>query len=445
MDNEQIIEQRLHKLKEIYHNLEEIIDKIPEGVPPRIKKSIADAVLNNSELKGLVEGIDNRRPPRVFMIGRTGVGKSSLINAICESYVASVNDVNSCTKEVEIHKIVRDGRLIMEVCDSRGFAESESISKGPSAEELLIEQVNQFTPDVAIFVLDATRRDDIQSDVSFLKKLSKTYQEQFGTRLPIVAVLNKCDGVSPAWLLQPEQYTKAKLDTIEEKTQYYKNIIDNNGLSINGIIAVSSLIGWKTADGREVTPKEIEDLTIDEIEALDFSFDGRYHIEELVSFLEGAIYNSEARMGLLMAARFNSVLKRIAKSLCNSFSTISAGIAATPIPVSDFFVLCFIQAILVLLIEIISGKEASLKSAFEFIAGVAGVAAIGFGFRWIAQQGAKLINTVAPAVGSVISAGIAYGGTKVFGETAILYFIDGESMDVAKEYFAKKIKLIKSE
>ena len=41
--------------------------------------------------------IDIHRPSRIFMIGRTGVGKSSLINALCGVYVAPVSDTRSCT------------------------------------------------------------------------------------------------------------------------------------------------------------------------------------------------------------------------------------------------------------------------------------------------------------------------------------------------------------
>ena len=129
--------------------------------------------------------------------------------------------------------------------------------------------------------------------------------------------------------------------------------------------------------------------------------------------------------------------------MCKSFSEISAAVAATPIPVSDVYFLLIIQAVLVLLIEHLSGRETTLKAALEFISSLAGVAVTGLGLRWIAQQGAKLINLLIPGAGSAISAGIAYGGTKIIGEAAIKYFIDGESMDDVKDYFTNQMKLIK--
>ncbi len=65
----------------------------------------------------------------------------------------------------------------MEIIDTRGIAESESINDSVSAEEMLINQINEFSPDVAIMMLNCTHRDDVNSDVEFLKKLSKTYAD----------------------------------------------------------------------------------------------------------------------------------------------------------------------------------------------------------------------------------------------------------------------------
>ena len=85
----------------------------------------------------------------------------------------------------------------MEICDTRGIAESVQLNPDKSAEDDLIEQVNKFSPDVAILVLGCTHRDDVNKDVQFLRKLSLSYQEKNGVRLPIVVVINKCDEAFP--------------------------------------------------------------------------------------------------------------------------------------------------------------------------------------------------------------------------------------------------------
>ena len=88
------------------------------------------------------------------------------------------------------------------------------------------------------------------------------------------------------------------------------------------------------------------------------AFDGRYHIEELLDILEKAILDFEAQMGLRMAARLKDVVIRIAKHLNTIFSSISGGIALSPIPVSDIYILLALQAILVALIASLSGRDA---------------------------------------------------------------------------------------
>src|SRR5699024_12382956 len=93
---------------------------------------------------------------------------------IC-AYVAGVSDTKSCTEGAQIYECKDGDRVLMEILDTRGIAESESLDDKVTAEEMLIEQINEFSPDVAIFMLNCTHRDDVNTDVEFLKKVSKEY------------------------------------------------------------------------------------------------------------------------------------------------------------------------------------------------------------------------------------------------------------------------------
>ena len=88
---------------------------------------------------------------------------------------------------------------------------------------------------------------------------------------------------------------------------------------------------------------------------------------------------------------------------------------------------------LVVLIASLSGRELSLEAAKEFIFSVGGVGVVGYGLRIAAQQGAKFINAIWPGAGSALSAGIAGIGTSGIGKAAIAYYIDGRSIEEAKE------------
>ena len=73
----------------------------------------------------------------------------------------------------------------MGILDTRGIAESESLDSKISAEEMLINQINEFSPDVAIMMLNCTHRDDIITDVEFMKKVAKEYATTNNLKLPI--------------------------------------------------------------------------------------------------------------------------------------------------------------------------------------------------------------------------------------------------------------------
>ena len=363
------------------------------------------------------------------------MGKSSLINALCGAYVAGVSDTKSCTEDVQIYECKDNDRVLMQILDTRGIAESESLDNKISAEEMLIEQINEFSPDVAILMLNCTHRDDVNTDVEFLKKVSETYAKTNKMRLPIVVVVNKCDEMAPSRFKNPEEYPENKIKKINEQVQYYKGIIVRNGLKIDNIIAVSSLIDWQTPDGMEIDVESIENLPKHDIDNLEIAFDGRYGIEELLDILEEAIFDFEAQMGLRMASRLNEVAKRLAKHLNIIFSGISATAALTPIPISDIYILLIIQSMLVCLIASLSGRDISLDTAKEFILSMGGIAGAGYVFRLIAQQASKFLNAVFVGSGSAVSSGIAYAGTAAIGKAAIAYYIENKTMDEAKKKF----------
>lgn len=434
-DDSMKIEQRLQNMKNFYTKVGDLLDNLPDAIPEQARQKIRDTILGDEELKNLMDGVDSHRPPRIFLIGRTGVGKSSLINALCGAYVAPVSDTRSCTETAQTYQCKDGERTLMEILDTRGIAESDNLNAEISAEDMLINQVKEFSPDVAIFMLNCTHRDDVDSDVNFLKKLSESYAQAYNMRLPIVAVVNKCDEMAPSRLKNPNEYTESKTKKIAEQVQHYKEIIVKNNLKIDDIIAVSSLIDWMTADGTEIDADSIESLPISDIENLQIAFDGRYHIEELLNILEKAILDFSARMGLRMALKLQEVVRRIANQLNKSFSAMSVAVAASPIPISDIYILSLLQGVLVCLIASLSGRDISLDTAKEFVLSMGGIAGAGYGFRLLAQQASKILNVFWAGTGSAVSASIAALGTSAIGKAAIAYYIDDKTIEEAKSTF----------
>lgn len=432
----QKIEKRLGNIKNTYLKLDKMIDSLPEEVPDGVRDIIKDKILGDKNLKALMDGIDNHRPPRFLLVGRTGAGKSSLINAITGFYSAQVSDTESCTPGIEICNVYEGNDIIMQLLDTRGIAESNPIDD-LSAENQLLDQINEFSPDAAIFLLSCSHRDSVGDDAEFCKQIVDAYQGINQIKLPIVVVANKADEVSPGRFKEPDHYPENKINNIEEIVRNYKYVLDKHGVKYEKAIAVSSYIEWMTPEGEEVDADKINNMTDKERENLQISFDGRYQIEELRDILEDVIEDFQAKMGFRMALRFNVFLDRITTTVTRTFAGISATIGLSPIPFSDVFVLIPLQIAMVMIIVSLSGKDVSFETAKEFVVSMFGVGSLGALFRLGAQQIVKFANLIIPGAGSVASGAVAMAGTITMGKAAKAYFINGQSKDIVRKMALK--------
>lgn len=427
------IENRLANLKNIYKTLESILSQLPNSIPENIRNMLKDKIIGDNGLKELMDGLENHRPPRFLLVGRTGVGKSSLINALCGVYTAEVSDTVSCTAGVKIYQCTSQSRVLMDILDTRGIAESNAIDNNQTAESQLLNEVSQFSPDAAIFMLNCVHRDSIDDDVLFVKKIIQQYEKENKAVLPVAVVLSRADDVMPGRVKAPKEYPETKIRNIEKIVDSYREIITKCGLKTETIIPISSYIEWALEDGSEVCVEDIGKLPASYIDKLQIAFDGRYNIEELKDALENAITDFRAKAGLRMALRLQELTRRIADKLTNIFAGISGTVALTPIPISDIYILLAIQAVLVTLIAACSGRDITLDTAREFILSLLGIGGAGWVLRLIAQQGAKVLNIWFPGGGSAISTTIAFLGTKSIGAAAIAYYMDDKPLKKVAE------------
>lgn len=429
------LEERLKALQNAYEKMGDTIDSLPDIIPERIKSAIKDGVLGDTKLKEFIEEIKNHRPPRFMLIGRTGVGKSSMINALCGSYTAPVSDVASCTKGTSRYPCKDHGRTLIEVLDTRGIEESLQTDKSVDAETQLLADAIDFSPDVAILMLSCTHRDSMDDDIDYTQRLVAEYEKLNGKdSLPVVVVITKADAVPPPYLITPDQYSVGKKKTLANIESHVKEVIQSKRLILaDNVVTISSYIEWADEGGANLAAEDINQLSIEEREKLVIATDGRYHIEELRSLLDSAILDTNARQGFRMAYRLHAVIESSCSRIVNIFSGIAGTIALTPIPVSDIYLLVVLQAVMVVIISLLSGRDLTIEAAIEFIVSLGGIGGLGFALRLLAQQAVKFINAVLPGAGSAISAFIASTGTFGMGKAAIAYYVNDGTVEQAKK------------
>ena len=418
--NKSEVEIRLERIVNIYDKLKEFLDSLPAEIPSEIKKELIKIILGDENLKKLIEGIKHRRPPKFLLIGRTGAGKSSLINAMHGKYLAKTSDVRVGTTNACRYDIKFMGKTIFEIIDSCGFGES---LKTDVADKSLQEVVRKFSPDAILFLLKAKDRAFINQDAANIKNLS----ELSGTKIPVIVVLTQVDELEPALEKTPKNYSEWKMGNINDAVCQVKNILKENKVEYLEILPTSSLVQWD---------KNPMSLPEHEWYNLQMNFDGRYGIDYLLDLLENNI-DIKAGIFLMLAARADAVARKIANRLTNTFATIAAGIGATPIPVSDIWILTALQIVLIMVIAFLGGREISYNTAKELLVSMAGVGAVGFTLRSAFQQGSKLVNLIYPGAGSFISGSLAALGTREIGKYAVAYYI-GASIESENEAAATK-------
>lgn len=403
----------------MYENLGKIFDSMPESIPLPVKTMLRHAVLDDVELRNLMAGIKNRRPPRFMMVGNSGCGKSSLINAILGWYAKHVSPVQVGTLKAQYSVITdADNNKHFEILDTRGLCESVQ-SSSQTAEDNLIQNLIDFSPDALIYLHQCDVRSGIEQELEFLKTVIEKSNNLRKNNPAFFIVLTQCDKMDPSYVSDPSLFTgnELKMTHIKERIDQVRAICENINLSPIDIIPVCSLMDWDIDKDQllKLSPSQQNEH---------MSLDWRYNIDVLRASLLSSLTDVKAQMGFSAALNIKSIFNKLSVKIINIFSGISASIAVTPIPVSDIFILCTLQALLVMIIAALSGRKITFKAAGELVTSFGGIGAVGFGLRIAAQQLSKFANTVFPGIGSGISAGIAAAGTKTIGECARKYFID---------------------
>lgn len=186
-----------------------------------------------SELKEKIsKKLDEMRSytPKVGVFGKTGVGKSSLCNALFGTDVCPISDIDACTREPK-EVLLKLGGGGLQLVDVPGVGESgERDKEYDGLYQSLLPEL-----DLIFWVFKGDDR-AAASDEHFYKRIIKRYVE---AGKPFLAVINQVDKIEPfrEWDEEECKPGPKQLSNIETKR---KSIAGLLGIPMSKVIAISA-------------------------------------------------------------------------------------------------------------------------------------------------------------------------------------------------------------
>lgn len=191
---------------------------LPEVAPapplPQVQTKTLKEILATAEPTEVVE----QKPVSIILVGRTGAGKSSLINTLFQAERAEV-DVLPSTDSIQSYHWQTETTETLNLLDTPGY---EQIGRPE-----LRQQVLEYATNADLLLLVTPALDPaLQMDVDFLKEL----QEQVSD-LPAIAIVTQVDRLRPIRQWNPpynwQTGEQPKEKSIREATQYRAELLQD--------------------------------------------------------------------------------------------------------------------------------------------------------------------------------------------------------------------------
>ncbi len=196
---------------------------IPTPTLPKAETQTLKQILEQAQPAETVQ----EKPVNILLVGRTGAGKSSLINTLFQADRAEV-DVLPSTDEIKNYQWQTQTGETLNLWDTPGYEQANR----SDLRQLVLDYA--YTADLLLLVTPALDP-ALQMDVDFLQDMKAEIED-----LPVIAIVTQVDRLRPIREWQPPydlvwgESTKEK--SIREATQYRIEILSNFGAQVLPIV-----------------------------------------------------------------------------------------------------------------------------------------------------------------------------------------------------------------
>lgn len=167
----------LSRIEVIVDFEDELEDLHKEGIENEIL-TLKNEILNTLKYKN--QGAIIKNGIKTSIVGKPNVGKSSLLNYLCDYNKAIVTDIPGTTRDV-IEEFVDFGGIILNLFDTAGIRESDDLVEKIGI-NMALEKINES--DLIFFLLDSNR--DLEDEDLKIFEIIKNKNTIF--------LINKCEG-----------------------------------------------------------------------------------------------------------------------------------------------------------------------------------------------------------------------------------------------------------
>ena len=312
----------------------------------------------------------NKEKVNIIVAGKTGVGKSSLINYIFGKEVAKVGDGQPVTQEIQEYNLENDNITLF---DTKGIEAKDYEKTLDNIKKYL--ELRQDSPDenddIHIAWLCISERGDRveEADRELLKILSEA-------GIPVIGVFTKRES--------------------KRESSFVNKVVENNLLpEAKAIVRVRSITEEVEIEDNlvELKPKGAEEL-----------------LEETYKYMSEGRKNAIKKAQTAVLKDRIEAMSKEADVLTNWYAAGAAAIGATPLPFADSLALAVLQTKMVVDINTVYRVDAGTHTFTDIAAAlitITGVAQVG-------KLAAGLLKVI-PVIGWTANAGVAAGITKGIG------------------------------